>query len=91
MWNFILAHQLVVGAATMYVVSTAITALPSPRDGSSAGYEWFFKFAQGIGGAIPRLLAIYAPQALQTLTGQQVKPTIPPNPPISDGSEKETK
>jgi hypothetical protein len=83
MWNFILAHQLAAGAILMWVVSTAIGALPTPRDGSSAFYEWFFKFAQGIGGAIPRLLAIYAPSTLNTLTGQTVKTTVPPNPPVA--------
>ena len=82
MWNFILAHQLVTGAVLMWIVSTAIGALPTPKDGSSAFYEWFFKFAQGVGGAIPRLLAIYSPNTLTALTGQSPKETIPPNPPL---------
>jgi hypothetical protein len=88
MWNFILAHQLIVGAGIMWVLSTAIGAMPSPKDGTSAGYEWFFKFSQGIGGAIPRLLAIYAPTTLSNLTGQTVKPTTPPNPPITEAVEQ---
>lgn len=82
MWSFIMAHQLIAGAGLMWVMSTAIGAMPTPKASSSAFYEWFFKFSQGIGGAIPRLLAIYAPQTLTTLTGQTVKPaaTTPPTP-----------
>jgi hypothetical protein len=89
MWQFILAHQLVTGAACMWVISTAIGAMPTPKDGSSAFYDWFFKFSQGIGGAIPRILAIYSPQTLNALTGQTVKTTIPANPPLT--AEQEAK
>jgi hypothetical protein len=89
MWQFILAHQLVVGAASMWIVSSAIGAMPSPKDGSSALYAWFFTFAQTIGGAIPRLLAIYSPTTLTALTGQTTKTTVPPNPPLS--AEQEAK
>jgi hypothetical protein len=89
MWNWVLAHQLVVGAGLMWVLSTAIGAMPTPRDGGSAFYDWLFKFAQGIGGAIPRLLAIYSPGTLSALTGQSPKATIPPNPPLS--AEQEAK
>ncbi len=85
MWQLIMAHQLLVGAASMWVLSTAIGALPTPKDGSSAFYEWFFKFSQGVGGAIPRLLAIYYPPALTELTGQTAKTTVPPNPPVAEG------
>jgi hypothetical protein len=88
MWDFILAHQLVVGAVCMWILSSAIGAMPTPHDGSSAGYEWLFKFLQTIGGAIPRLLAVYAPTTLNTLTGQTVKTTTPPNPPVSAAAEK---
>jgi hypothetical protein len=88
MWQFILAHQLVAGAVSMWVLSSAIGAMPSPRDGGSALYDWFFKFAQTIGGAIPRLLAIYAPSTLNTLTGQTVKSTVPPNPPLTAEQEE---
>jgi hypothetical protein len=82
MWNFLLAHQLAIGVVSMYVLSSAIGAMPTPQTGSSAAYEWLFKFAQTMGGAIPRLLAIYSPQTLNTLTGQTAKTTVPPNPPI---------
>jgi hypothetical protein len=89
MWNFILAHQLVVGAIAMWLLSSAIGAMPTPHDGSSAGYEWLFKFAQTIGGAIPRLMAIYSPSTLTALTGQTAKTTVPPNPPLTATEVKE--
>jgi hypothetical protein len=89
MWQFILAHQLVVGAGVMWVLSSAIGAMPTPKDGSSALYVWAFTFLQTIGGAIPRILAIYSPSTLSTLTGQTVKTTNPPNPPLT--AEQEAK
>jgi hypothetical protein len=88
MWNFILAHQVTAGVVLMWVVSTAIGAMPTPKDGSSGFYVFLFQFAQGIGGAIPRLLAIYAPTTLSSLTGQTVKTTTPPNPPITEAVEE---
>jgi hypothetical protein len=94
MWALIQAHQLIVGVALMWLLSSAIGAMPTPHDGSSAFYEWAFKFLQTIGGALPRLLAIYSPQALNALTGQTVKTTVPSNPPITapqiERIEKET-
>lgn len=75
----------------LWVMMNAINTLPTPRDGSSQFYEWFFKFSQAIGGAIPRLLAIYSPAALNSLTGQTVKPTTPPNPPVAQGETPPTK
>jgi hypothetical protein len=81
MWNWIIGHQLVTGIILMWIVSNAISAMPTPRDGSSAAYGWFFRFSQSIGGALARVMAIYSPSTLTALTGQQVKPTIPPNPP----------
>jgi hypothetical protein len=64
-----------------WLLINAVGALPTPKDGSSVFYEWFFKFAQAIGGALPRLLAVYSPNTLNQLTGQTVKTTVPPNPP----------
>ena len=72
-----------------WLLMNAISTLPTPKDGSSAFYEWFFKFSQAIGGAIPRLLAIYSPSTLSTLTGQSPKTTVPPNPPLP--AEEKTK
>ena len=95
MWNFVLTHQLGVGAVAMWLLSSA---MPTPKDGSSAGYTWLFSFAQTIGGAIPRLLAIYAPSTLKAVTGQTPKATMPQDPPLSqpqiersDVNIKETK
>lgn len=68
-----------------WMLINAIGALPTPHDGSSAFYEWFFKFAQAVGGALPRLLAVYSPTTLNAITGQTVKTTTPPNPPIAEG------
>lgn len=83
MWAFIMAHQLITGGVSMWLIGNAVSALPTPHDGSSAFYTWFFKFMQPIGAAIPRLLAVYSPNTLNALTGQTTKTTIPPNPPIS--------
>jgi hypothetical protein len=89
MWDFMVAHQLAIGIGGMWLLSSAIGAMPTPHDGSSTAYEFWFKFLQTIGGALPRLMAIYSPTTLNALTGQTAKTTIPPNPPISDGSAKQ--
>jgi hypothetical protein len=86
MWAFIQAHQLVVGVGGMWLLSSAIGAMPTPRNGSSPFYHWAFTFLQTVGGALPRLMAIYSPATLNALTGQTAKTTVPANPPISDGS-----
>ena len=88
MWSFIQAHQVIAGMVLMWIVCTAIGAMPTPRDNSTQFYEWAFKFLQGIGSGLARVMAIYRPDILTTLTGQQVKPTVPPNPPIAAGEGK---
>jgi hypothetical protein len=80
MIDFVQQHGLVV-LAVGWLLTNAISTMPTPKDNSSVGYDWFFRFAQAIGGAIPRLLAIYAPSTLTSLTGQTPKVTNPPNPP----------
>ena len=85
---FIQTHQLIAGIAGMWLMSNAIGAMPTPRDNSSQFYEFFFKFLQSTGGGISRVLAVYSPGTLSALTGQQVKATIPPNPPIAAGEGK---
>lgn len=82
-------HQLIVGMIGMWLIGNAVSAMPTPKDGGSQFYDWFFKFCQPIGAAIPRLLAVYAPSTLNTLTGQQTKTTVPPNPPVPDGGAKQ--
>lgn len=82
MLDYIQSHGLVV-VLVGWLLTNAISTMPTPRDNSSQFYEWFFKFLQAVGGAIPRLLAIYKPAALTALTGQAPKETVPPNPPIS--------
>lgn len=89
MWTFIQTHQLVVGMILMWLASNAIGAMPTPRDGSSGAYNWFFKFAQAIGGALARVMAVYSPSTLTALTGQSVHTTIPPNPPIAAGESSQ--
>jgi hypothetical protein len=84
MIDFIQSHGFVV-LVCGWLLTNAISTMPTPRDNSSQFYEWFFKFAQATGGAIPRLLAIYQPAAFNALTGQTVKTTIPPNPPTAAG------
>lgn len=90
MIEYIQSHGLLV-MVVGWIVTNAISTMPSPRDNSSQYYEWLFKFLQAAGGAIPRLLAIYKPAALTALTGQAPKETIPPNPPISASEVPEVK
>jgi hypothetical protein len=85
MIEFVQTHGLAVLLAS-WIISNAVSSMPTPHDGSSPFYEWFFRFSQAIGGALPRLLAIYSPATLSALTGQNPKVTTPPNPPVSDGS-----
>jgi hypothetical protein len=85
MWDFITSHQLVIGIVLMWLASNAIGAMPTPKDNSSVGYEWAFKFCQSVGGGIARVLAVYTPSTLTALTGQTVKATVPPNPPVAAG------
>jgi hypothetical protein len=80
--SLIEAHQIVSGTILMWIIGNAISAMPTPRDNGSMFYDWFFKFMQPIGGAIPRMLAIYAPSWLKAITGQETKSTVPPNPPV---------
>jgi len=91
MWNWITAHQLIVGIVLMWLASNAIGAMPTPHDGGSAFYAWAFKFLQAVGGALARLMAIYSPNTLTALTGQTVKPSIPPNPPEPAASDNQPK
>jgi len=95
MVSFIQAHQLVVGIVSMWLIGNAVSALPTPKDSSSTLYEWFFKFMQPIGAAIPRLMAVYSPSMLNALTGQSQQtqqanttsaapaPPAPPAPPAT--------
>jgi len=77
MWSFVMAHQLIFGAVGMWLVGNAVSAMPTPKSDSSAFYDWFFKFMQPVGAAIPRLLAVYSPSTLTAVTGQSTAPTKP--------------
>ena len=69
--GLITAHPAIAGVAGMWCLGNAISALPTPNGNSGGFYVWFFKFMQPFGAAIPRLLAIYSPQTLVAITGQQ--------------------
>lgn len=84
MLGYIQSHGLTV-VVVGWLLTNAISTMPTPRENSSQFYEWFFKFTQACGGAIPRLLAIYSPSSLTAMTGQSPKATIPPNPPVASG------
>lgn len=84
---FLRAHEIAFGVLAMWLLANAVSALPTPKPDGSAFYDWFFKFCQPIGAAIPRLLAIYFPQLLKNLTGQEAKPSIPANPPAPTGNQ----
>jgi hypothetical protein len=82
MWPFIVEHKdILIGLLSMWLISNAVSALPTPQPGGSAFYVWFFKFTQPIGAGIPRLLAIFWPNTLSALTGQAVKQNPTSNPP----------
>jgi hypothetical protein len=84
MLTLIQAHPYVSGMIAMLIVSSAVGALPTPKDNSSQAYEWFFKFSTGLLGGVFRVLAIYKPDFMASL-GQTPKQTDPPNPPIAAG------
>jgi hypothetical protein len=90
MISLLASHQVISGAVGMWLAATAINAMPTPKPGGSAFYDWAFKFLQTVGAAIPRLLAIYSPTTLTALTGQTVKPSNPPNPPAPEGNQDKT-
>lgn len=81
------AHPTWFWLGVAWLVSNAISAMPTPQTGSSQMYEWFFKFVTPIGGGLARVMAIYSPSTLTNLTGQTVKPSIPPNPPVALGEK----
>jgi hypothetical protein len=90
MLGLIQAHPYISGMLAMLVFSTAVGALPTPKDNSSQFYEFVFKFFTGLLGGLFRVIAIYKPDWMSVL-GQQPKTTIPPNPPIAQGEEPASK
>jgi hypothetical protein len=83
------SHPYIAGMLAMLVFSTAVGALPTPRDNSSMFYEFVFKFMTGLLGGLFRVIAIYKPAWMEAL-GQSPKATIPPNPPIAAGETAKT-
>jgi hypothetical protein len=77
MLTLIQQHPTIAGVILMWLVGNGVSAMPTPKDDSSALYEWFFKFMQPIGAALPRLMAVYSPQTLSALTGQKVTSNVP--------------
>lgn len=70
-------HPVIAGIVIMWLVGNAVSAMPTPKSTASPFYDWFFKFLQPVGSAIPRLVAIYFPQYLQMFTGQKVNGNTP--------------
>lgn len=82
MLTLIQSHPYISGMLAMLIFSTAVGAMPTPRDNSSMFYEFVFKFFTGLMGGLFRVIAIYKPEWMQAL-GQSPKTTIPPNPPLN--------
>lgn len=53
-WDFIVAHQVLVTLAVGYVWSAFISALPSPQATSSTVYRFFFQFLNVLAANIAR-------------------------------------
>ena len=45
LWQFIIAHETVIGMGSLWVVSAAVSSLPAPVATSGTFYVWFYKFA----------------------------------------------
>lgn len=54
-WSFIVAHSTIVAITAMWLFSNVVTALPSPNNTSGNGYKFFFAFAHGLAGSLPRV------------------------------------
>lgn len=74
------AHPVWWAIGSFIIGTNAINAMPTPKDTSSAFYHWVFGFLQGVGGGIARVLAVYKPDLLTKLTGQEVKKDPAPAP-----------
>lgn len=55
LWNFIMAHPTAFGMGSLWVFSNIVTALPSPTNSSGNFYKFWFAFAHGIAGSLPRV------------------------------------
>ena len=54
-WNFITAHSTIVGMGSLWLFSNIVTALPSPTNTSGNFYKFWFAFAHGLAGSLPRV------------------------------------
>lgn len=54
MMGLIHYHPALAALIAYYILSAAISALPSPTADSSKFYQWFFKFSNGIAANISR-------------------------------------
>jgi hypothetical protein len=54
-WHFLVTHQTIVALVAMWLFSNVVTALPSPTNDSATFYKFFFAFAHGLAGSLPRV------------------------------------
>lgn len=53
--QFVVGHTTVLAVGSMWLFSNIVTALPSPSNASGNFYKFFFAFAQGLAGSLPRV------------------------------------
>lgn len=54
-WSFVTAHSTIIGMGSLWLFSNIVTALPSPANTSGNLYKFFFAFAHGLSGSLPRV------------------------------------
>lgn len=54
-WSFAMAHQTSSALVAYWLGSNFISALPSPTNTSNSFYQFFFAFAHGLAGSLPRV------------------------------------
>jgi len=86
-WQFVMAHQTTAALGAFWMVSNFVSALPSPSNSSGGFYKWFFAFATGLVGSLPRVFPsarVFNDPTRGSGTYFQ-QPNQPTNPPAGGG------
>lgn len=65
MVNFFSAHQVLCTLVLYYVLSAAISSMPSPDDKSGPGYKFLFGFAHTLAGNLAHIPQVRAVLGIQ--------------------------
>jgi hypothetical protein len=75
MIDFLLQHQLGAAVGMYWIFSAAVSSMPEPEDGGSAGYLWLYRFLHTIAGNITTALGRRIP-GLKILIPLLLVPTV---------------